>query len=118
MRFPLETMTETPGSTDPPSSRTTPARRAVPPLRAAAWICGVSPGPAETATVGRVANSGADSGWRNACGAPATSDSSTLSQSAALTLSTSAHPCSVGGRSPGDAKISRYVVFQTAASPT
>jgi hypothetical protein len=62
---PVETMTVTPGSTEPLSSRTALESRAVP-VNAAAWVCGMSPGPVETATVGRVANSGAESGWRNA----------------------------------------------------
>ncbi len=112
------TVTVTPGSAARLSSRTVPAIRASPPTSAAACVCGARPAPAASGTMGRDAKSGADSGCRNACGSPATSDSSTLFQSAALMLSTTAQPCSVGWRSAAVGKMRRYVVFHTAASPT
>src|SRR5215467_6755477 len=59
-------------------------------------VCGITSSDFGSGTTGRWAYNGCDSCWRNDCGAPATSDSSTFCQSSPIVLSTIAHACSTG----------------------
>ena len=65
---------------------------------------------------GRRAYNGCDNGWIKLCGAPATSASCTLSQSAPTVLSTTAQPCSTALPFPSRGNTSRYVAFHTGTS--
>ena len=59
---------------------------------------------------------GSESRWMKECGAPATSDNSTLFQSSPTVLSTMAQPSSSGFFSALLDKTMRYVVFQMGTS--
>jgi hypothetical protein len=55
--------------------------------------------------------------WTKDCGAPATSESSTLLQSSPTVLSMIAQPCRIGFRvAPAAGRTMRYVGFQTGTS--